>query len=73
MRWTLIVCVLMMTGCSTTPNTDQQWDRHYARQDAVEHKAWCLANDGVYIVDVERGNKCYSRSDWDQAMRNARL
>jgi len=40
-----------------------------ARTEARAHLAWCHRNDGVFVEDDTRGNKCYRRSEFNTAMR----
>ena len=69
MRYLTIAIALMFVGCATTPNTQEQWDKKYAREDAREHKAWCLRNFGVWVEDDLKGDKCLRQEDYDRAAR----
>ena len=68
-RLVLIACIL--AGCSTTPNTEDQYMQQDARAEHVRWKAWCLSQDGVVVEDdsIGRGDrKCYSREEWNRAI-----
>jgi hypothetical protein len=40
-----------------------------ARLEARAHQAWCHRNDGVFVEDDTRGNKCYRRKEFNAAIR----
>jgi len=81
--WTVVLMIVLAiavlsaeSGCSTTPNTDAQWESHYARLDAREAKASCLSNNGVWIEDRSVGRsgaQCISRATYDEALSRARM
>ena len=77
----LTACLLLISACALPMEKlvndalmTGDWS-HDARVDAREHKAWCARNDGVYIKDDGiggRGNKCFSRDDYNEGLQRAR-
>jgi len=67
-----LIVFAVLCACSTTPQTVEQWDRYYARQQEREHKAWCLRNGGVWVEDtrenMKRENKCFESGAYGQMM-----
>jgi len=61
--------VFILAGCSTTPGTEQQMLAADARSRVSAHKAWCRQNDGVFVEDDTRGNKCFRRAEFNAAIR----
>lgn len=66
---TTLFAILILAGCSTTPNTEQQMMGADARMEARAHLTWCRRNDGVFVEDDTRGNKCYRRDEFNAAIQ----
>jgi len=69
----IILSTLVVFGCSTTPNNEQQMTAVDKRQELIRHKQWCRDNDGVFVENDIKPNKCYRREDFNAAVRNANV
>ena len=67
--WIIALCALALVlgGCSTTPNNEDQFMQQEARAEQVRWEQWCHSNHGVVHIDDIRGRKCYTMEDWLRA------